>query len=93
MIPVVSRTATISIQIYEILGRLMRLVLSLSFFGFTSSISPLFLCLIMRMRLFVILTAGAAEEEQNFLGIARTHTASVRKTSVTVKSETIALHA
>jgi hypothetical protein len=74
MIPAMSRTATIPSQIYQVLGWLLG---QLSLSGrLASSVSSLLLRLVMRMGLFVVLAATAAEKKEDLLRVARTHLSS-----------------
>jgi hypothetical protein len=43
----------------------------------------------MRMRLFVVLAAGAAKKEENFLRVGTTHASSLRSWRVVVKRSTM----
>jgi hypothetical protein len=81
MIPVMSWTAAIPIQIYEILDRLM----SSSLFRFPPTVSALFLRLVMRVGLFMAFATFSAEEEQNLLRVARSHILSVWHRPLVVK--------
>lgn len=65
--------------------RLGVLLLSSGFLGLPATVRTLLLCLVMRMGLFVILAAFAAEEKQNFLRVAGTHTDSLGRWRRAVK--------
>jgi hypothetical protein len=72
-----------------ILDLLLRLLRLRGLFGFqTLRLAPLHR-LVMRMGLFVVLGARAAEEEENRLGVSRTHTASFRSWRAIVKRSTL----
>jgi hypothetical protein len=62
---------------------------SLSRLRFAPPVGTLLLGLVVRMSLFVVLAALPAEEEQNLLRVAGTHTDSVRSWRVSVKRVTV----
>lgn len=65
------------------------LLLSGGFLGLPAAVGTLFLRLVMRVRFLVVVTALPAEEEQNLLRVAGTHTDSFRSWRDAVKRTTL----
>jgi len=72
----------------------LALLLALGFgarrFGLAPLVGSLLLLGVVRMALFVVVTARAAEKEQNWLSVGAAHTLSVQNWQVVVKRTIVA---
>jgi hypothetical protein len=94
MIPKVIRTILIRRLVLGLSAPLMGAVLRLDGLRRRSLLQTLRLAPfhrgVMRMRLFVVLAAGAAKKEENFLRVGTTHASSLRSWRVVVKRSIVA---
>jgi hypothetical protein len=85
MIPAMSRIR----MVRQVLGITLGWLLRGGFLGLPATVGTLLLRLVVRVRLFVVVTALATEKEQNLLRVAGTHIDSFRRWRRAVKRTTL----